>query len=293
MSLESLDQCPLCHEASFAEFLTCKDYTTTAEMFHVKQCSHCQFTVTSPRPTEKEAGKYYQSNDYISHSTTVQSFFDRIYLFVRHFTLKWKYELVSPYINNGALLDFGCGTGAFLTYCSNKGIKTSGIEPSEQARQHLTKLEVYPNWESLPEGKFDVITLWHVLEHIYPLHETIRFLKSRLSTTGTIFIAVPNRKSADAEHYQEYWAAYDVPRHIWHFSQENMRTLLDQAGLQLRETIPMKVDSYYVSLLSEKYKNHGSHSLSTITKAILNGYRSNDKARQTSNYSSLIYRITQ
>jgi 2-polyprenyl-3-methyl-5-hydroxy-6-metoxy-1,4-benzoquinol methylase len=292
MSLEHLDQCPVCGETSFTHFLTCKDFTTSGESFQVKHCANCQLAVTSPRPTEQQAGAYYHSDTYISHQTSSRSLLDRIYLIIRQFTIKWKFRLVSPYLKNGTLLDIGCGAGSFLTYCQERGFSVRGVEPSEQARTSLSHLNVSSDIRQVADGPFKVITLWHVLEHIYSLKETIHELNHQLEKDGTIFIAVPNRESADANHYREYWAAYDVPRHVWHFSKENIELLMKNAGLRVQEIIPMQLDAYYVCLLSEKYRNKGSHSPLTITRALLNGYRSNRAARTNMNYSSLIYRVT-
>jgi hypothetical protein len=290
MSLEEVITCPACTGQTFSPHLTGKDYTATGELFHVKQCTACGLLITSPRPTETNAGRYYQSSAYISHTGAATGLIDYIYLIVRRFTLNRKYRLVTNRNTHRKLLDYGSGTGAFLNYCIEKGIDAYGIEPSVIARDAHTK--VRESLDKLEVNEFDIITLWHVLEHVYTLDQTLDQLKQRLTKTGTIFIAVPNWQSSDAKHYGAEWAAYDVPRHIWHFSQASMKRLLTNKGLTLQAIIPMKLDSYYVSLLSEKNANGGNLSLLKIFHALKTALVSNVRAKKNLNYSSLIYVAT-
>lgn len=290
MSLEEVISCPICQGNQFTTLHTCKDYTSSGETFRVIQCKTCTFSITSPRPVESESGQYYQSSQYISHQTSAASAFDRIYLAARSFTLSWKYNLIRPYIT-GSLLDVGCGTGAFLQYCQKKGIHVTGVEPSD-ARLSIPGINTFKTLNEVSNQPFSVITLWHVLEHIYPLHETIHELRSHLIENGTIFIAVPNRLSLDAKTYANHWAAWDVPRHIWHFSEDNMKDLMQRSGLQVKEIIPMKLDAFYVSLLSERYLSNSKTPALRAIRGMYQGLRSNLAARKNGQYSSLIYRIT-
>lgn len=290
MKLEDLTSCPICQGNNFTTLHTCKDHTSSGELFPVKQCNTCSFVLTSPRPIESDSGRYYQSIQYISHQTTAKSLFDKIYLIVRSFTLRWKYKIIKPYIN-GPLLDVGCGTGSFLKYCQKQGVPVIGVEPSD-ARKSISGITTYKSLNDVPKQQYSIITLWHVLEHIYPLRETIHELTIKLGENGTIFIAVPNRISQDAKTYGEHWAAWDVPRHIWHFSEKNMRELMNECGLQVKEVIPMKMDAYYVALLSQRYLSAGKNTLLGTAHAIFRGLASNISARKTGQYSSLIYRIT-
>jgi 2-polyprenyl-3-methyl-5-hydroxy-6-metoxy-1,4-benzoquinol methylase len=290
MSLEELITCPACTGNTFIPHIIGKDHTATGELFHVKQCTTCGLLVTSPRPTETNAARYYQSTAYISHTGAAAGLIDYIYLIVRRFTLNWKYHLIRNRNPHGKLLDYGSGTGAFLNHCIDKGIDAYGIEPSVIARDAHTK--VAESLDKLEVNEFDVITLWHVLEHVYPLEQTLDQLKQRLAKTGTIFIAVPNWQSSDAKHYGAEWAAYDVPRHIWHFSQAAMKQLLTKKGFKLQAIIPMKLDAYYVSLLSEKNANHGKLSITRIVRALKTALISNVRAENDLNYSSLIYVAT-
>ncbi|HQQ95664.1 MAG TPA: class I SAM-dependent methyltransferase [Cyclobacteriaceae bacterium] len=290
MILEEVNSCPICQGNQFTTLHTSKDYTSSAELFTVKQCTGCSLVLTSPRPVESQASLYYQSSNYISHQAKAASFLDRIYHAARYFTLKWKYNLIRPYAQ-GSLLDVGCGTGAFLTYCQNKGIHVTGIEPSD-ARLSITGITTYKTLNEIPAQPFTVITLWHVLEHMYPLRESIQQLSNNLAHNGTIFIAVPNRLSLDAKTYDNNWAAWDVPRHIWHFSEDNMKDLMQRCGLQVKEITPMKLDAFYVALLSERYLGTSKIPAFQIIRALYQGLRSNLSARRTGQYSSLIYRIT-
>ncbi|MBL7873085.1 MAG: class I SAM-dependent methyltransferase [Cyclobacteriaceae bacterium] len=216
---------------------------------------------------------------------------DKIYIQARSITLKWKYELISKFKLHGKILDYGCGTGEFLHFMQVKNWKVSGVEPSEIAKHKATQItqsEILTDLNSTKD-KFDAITLWHVLEHVHDLNQKINDLINHLNDDGIIFIAVPNHESEDAKKYRSYWAGYDVPRHVWHFSQSNMKHLLNKHGLSLIKTEPMKLDSYYVSLLSEIYKNPNAMSLISMSRAFFSGLQSNRHARKTGSYSSLIY----
>lgn len=292
MAHELLRQCPVCTGSAFTPYLQVKDYTTSSEEFTLQQCSQCHFVLTNPRPDQASIGRYYLSDKYISHTGSRKTLFDRIYTLVRERALTTKYNLVSRYSTSGKILDYGCGTGEFLHTFQKRNWTIAGVEPSAIASAKATQLlgqAPVQNLEEVTSGQFDVITLWHVLEHVHTLHETLASLKNKLNPGGTIFIAVPNRESYDAFHYEKYWAAYDVPRHLWHFSKENMDQLLKNCGLKIASIEPMKFDSYYVSLLSEGYKNPSSPALLRWTKALRTGQVSNRKARRTMNYSSLIF----
>lgn len=286
-------ECPACSNKSFTSLLSCRDYTTSHETFHVKRCNNCGLGVTSPRPDPSSSSGYYESDQYISHSSRSRSPFDSIYLIIRRFTNNWKYRLVRPYLQQHGLLDYGCGTGSFLATVSKRRHPAAGIEPAPEARSQVSPdIPTAPSLAQLPHTQFDVITLWHVLEHVHSPGDTLRQLLATLTDRGVLFIAVPNRNSHDAAHYGPYWAAYDVPRHLWHFTPESMATFLQREGLQIQETIPMKLDAYYVSLLSERYLGTDALSPAGILKALWSGFTSNWRARADNRYSSLIFVVT-
>lgn len=289
--MTDITSCPTCGSKQFSDFHSCIDYTVSHETFKLRECTTCQMLITTPRPDDNDLGKYYQSKDYISHSNKAASLIDKIYLIARHYTLRKKLNLISNYKHQGTLLDYGCGTGEFINICKSNGWEIKGVEPSTTARAKASELTGEKITESIQDidSQHDVITLWHVLEHVPDLERTVDALYSRLKENGIIFIAVPNYKSFDAQHYKNYWAAYDVPRHLWHFDQNSMKELLTKKQFTLEKIVPMKLDSFYVSLLSEKYKNNQLSSVSGMIKAFLTGLKSNMKAKKNGNYSSLIY----
>lgn len=294
--MQSIEQCPICNGKLFTHYLTCRDYTVSHETFNLIHCETCQLIITSPRPENEVLSKYYLSEKYISHAKQSKSLFDKVYKISRLFTLRWKFELINDNIikesETPRLLDFGCGTGEFLQTCQRSQFYIKGVEPSDVARSNASsnvQEHVHKSLDTIQED-FDVVTLWHVLEHIPDLNNTISLLKQRLKKNGTMFIAVPNYQSKDGLVYKNEWAGYDVPRHLWHFTPQTMQRLLNNHSLTLHHTIPMKLDAYYVSMLSEKYKTKSSGVLS-LAKGFINGLLSNLRARKTNQYSSLIYVI--
>ena len=285
--LQQITNCPVCKGTDFAPFLTCKDYTVSQESFNIVSCKACNFKFTNPRPSDSEIGKYYKSEDYVSHSDTKKGLINRLYHAVRSRTLKQKLGLISSYVSRGTILDYGCGTGMFLKTCADAGWKSFGFEPDPDAKKLAEGkgLSVATSKDALAGNKYDIISLWHVLEHVTDLDQTLQFFSKNISDKGRLIIAVPNYTSADAKHYKEFWAGYDVPRHIYHFEINTLKKLLGNYGFSLEETRPMKFDSYYVSMLSEKYKT-GSMNYFT---AFLNGLKSNAAAKEPSLYSSVIY----
>jgi 2-polyprenyl-3-methyl-5-hydroxy-6-metoxy-1,4-benzoquinol methylase len=214
---------------------------------------------------------------------------DRLYRIARSYTLKWKQQLIASSAQEKTLLDYGCGTGSFLTHMKSKGWHVTGVEPSPDARAKASEHDtVYENMEGA-DGRYSIITLWHVLEHIHDLNKILIELGKRLEASGTIFIAVPNYKSADATHYKNHWAAYDVPRHLWHFDRQTMTQVLANAGLKVQKILPMTLDAYYVCLLSESYKDPNASTITKYFRALQQASNSNRAARNSGEYSSLIY----
>lgn len=294
--METLKNCPVCNNDKLKPFLSCIDYTVSRETFNVASCDACGFRFTNSRPNENEIGKYYQAEEYISHSGTNKGIVNKLYQIVRNYTITQKIKLINrltdPELASGNkknILDIGCGTGEFLNACKENGWQITGIEPSEVARKNAEeKYNIKPLSQEklfeINEKKFDAITLWHVLEHVYQLDKTIEQIAKILSDKGTLIIAVPNCNSFDAKKYGVYWAAWDLPRHIFHFRQKDIEALFRKYDFRLTEILPMKFDSYYVSLLSEKYKNKNTNLLS----GFWSGFLSNLSAKQNG-YSSQIY----
>ncbi len=288
--MKTISQCLVCGSTQYSPFLTCKDYTVSKENFTIVSCNDCGFKFTNPRPDDSVLGEYYKAEEYISHTNTRKGLVNKLYHLVRTRTLKKKLNLVRSYVSRGTILDYGCGTGMFLNVCKKAGWETYGMEPDDEARKIASEanLNLFSDKARIntyiTDKKFNVISLWHVLEHVTDMEETLSFFKNRLDKNGVLIIAVPNHVSFDATHYGEYWAAYDVPRHLHHFEKKTIKKLVEGKGFRLRETLPMKFDSYYVSLLSEKYKSQKTN----LLKAFFVGLRSNLTANHDS-YSSSIY----
>ncbi len=290
---ERLHKCPLCKSGNILNHVLVKDHAVSNKEFTLCRCGDCTLLFTNPRPTEEEIGPYYDFKEYYSHEDQVRSFTQWLYQKIRRSSIQRKVGLIDSLFNGGSLLDYGCGTGEFLQEAKRQQWKVRGIEPSDKARTqaiHKLPTDVVSTLDELPEEEaYEVITLFHVLEHIHHLRKTIKGLVNRLKSNSYMIIAVPNPESADATHYGSNWAGYDVPRHLYHFSHASMITFQEQFGLELICVEPLLYDSYYVSLLSEGYKNPKSSLVSRYLKAIVQGYRSNQKAKRPGTYSSNIF----
>ena len=272
-----------------------KDYTVSNEEFEVAECNDCTLRFTQDPPDAEAISAYYQSENYISHSDTSRGLVNNLYKIVRRRTLRQKRKLIEQVTGkkSGSLLDYGSGTGAFLNEMQKAGWNCTGLEPDSGARKIANDLYgvQLKDTNDLFQlgGVFDVITLWHVLEHVHDLHATMTQLKRLLAEKGTLLIAVPNYTSLDEKIFERYWAAYDVPRHLYHFSPESMNRLVRRHGLNIQAYKPMWFDSFYVSLLSSKYKNGKTNWLA----AVWSGLRSNLKAMSdVKKCSSVIYVIS-
>lgn len=285
--------CPVCNHPKTFFALQVKDFSVSGEYFNIRECRQCSARFTHQAPSSEKIGIYYESEDYISHSNTRKGIVNNLYHSVRHHTLSIKFRQIekSTGIKKGHHLDIGAGTGAFVQYMNQHGWKSQGIEPDPKARElavkyHQTHLSPAASFETLLPESFDAVSMWHVLEHVHDLYPYLHQIKNILKSRGIAFIAVPNYTSFDATKYGAFWAAYDVPRHLYHFSPTSMKWLLAEAGFQMLEMIPMWYDSFYISLLSEKYKN--GHS--SLPKGFINGALSDIKALvNKEKCSSLIY----
>ncbi|MFB6272407.1 MAG: class I SAM-dependent methyltransferase [Salinibacter sp.] len=260
--MDKLDHCPLCQSDHYRHFKTCRDHTVSGEDFDLVECDDCGFRFTNPRPSDDEIGQFYESEDYTPHQDTSRGLIDTLYRWVRLYTLRSKHRLISSLVADppGRLLDFGCGTGEFLDLCQSKGWMARGLEPDPEAQKVAAEkydltVEDPDHIQTLPADHFDVITLWHVLEHVPRLSDTIEELKRTLAPAGTLIVALPNCASLDAHYYDEHWAAYDVPRHLYHFRPPDVRRLFDRFDMRVTDIRPMRLDAFYVSLLSEQYQN--------------------------------------
>lgn len=269
-------------------FLKTRDFSVTQEEFELHLDSDLEMLVTHPQP--KDIALYYNSEGYISHTDSKTSFTDKLYHLAKQYSIKKKLQLIgNQVINPKTLLDFGAGTGDFLVAAKRKNFIIKGIEPNKRARVNAAQkgIPLYKDAKEIQNETFDVITLWHVLEHLPSLDSQVEQLKTLLDANGILVIAVPNYRSYDAKHYGSYWAAYDVPRHLWHFSKTSMVRLFDKHNMEVVSIKPMIFDSFYVSLLSEKYRGSKLH----LINSFFVGLWSNIKAYFSKEYSSLIYVI--
>ena len=274
-------------------YLKCKDYTVSGENYELMFNKDYEMLVTIPVP--ENLSSYYKREDYISHTDSKKTVIDKIYQTVKNITLKRKLRLINECLlhQNSIsrpeknILDIGAGTGDFLKVCKVNLWNVFGIEPDMEARNIAAKKGVllHKDVSHFTDKKFEIITLWHVLEHVENLEEYISTLEKLLSKNGTLIIAVPNYKSYDAKYYSKFWAAFDVPRHLWHFSETSISKLFAPVNLTVEKTLPMRFDAYYISLLSEKYKYGSMKPIS----ALFRGFVSNIKAIKSKQYSSLIY----
>lgn len=267
-------------------FLKTKDFAVSGEEFELMLDMELNMLHTYPKPENLDS--YYNSETYISHTDSADNLVDKLYQYIKKYNLKRKVSLINKYTDtNKTLLDIGAGTGSFLESAKQNGWNVYGIEPGKKARDLAKKkgLKLKESLDLLEKRRFQVITLWHVLEHLPDLESQIKKITSLLEKDGTLIIAVPNFQSYDARYYKEYWAAYDVPRHLSHFSQQSIRKLFSKNGMKLEKISPMIFDSFYVSLLSEKFK-YGKRN---ILKAFIIGLKSNIRAWKTKEYSSLLY----
>lgn len=255
---EILQECPSCGHKSFTDHITSKDYTYSQKDFHIQKCSNCNLLFTNPRPSISSIGEYYDNPDYVSHTDTKQGLLFKIYGAIKSYSLRRKRAFLESELVDKTLLDYGAGSGDFSNELATNDWKVFAFEPDAKARLMIQKkndsIELVSNLSEIPNQSVNAITLWHVLEHVHDLTATLREFKRILKPSGTLIVAVPNHTSLDAQFYQEDWAAYDVPRHLYHFNPETLNPLIERIGFTLSEMKPMWFDSTYVSLLSEKNK---------------------------------------
>jgi 2-polyprenyl-3-methyl-5-hydroxy-6-metoxy-1,4-benzoquinol methylase len=255
------NSCPICSGTTLTHYLTCTDHLVSRKEFELLRCSSCGFILTSAPPDETHIGAFYESDEYISHSDSGKTFLDKVYREVRKIMLSRKRRLVirNTIKQTGKILDFGCGTGHFLNEMKRAGWDATGVEVNKKARDHAASgfgLEVFPPEavRSLPDNEYDCITLWHVLEHINEPSDHFSEIKRLLKPGGAVLVALPNSDSFDALHYGNVWAAFDVPRHLWHFNPSTFSKFAAKAGFTITSLKILPFDVFYISILSEKHK---------------------------------------
>ncbi len=293
--MNTISVCAVCNSTELHPYLEVRDFFLTGEPYRILTCKHCGCGLTDPQPGPDEVGRYYRSEAYISHSASQKGILNKLYLLARNVTLQRKYKLVKAFSgrSSGSILDVGCGSGELLHYFQERSWQTRGIEPDESTRRgagqkyHL-QIEGSESLAGIPSRSQHVISFWHSLEHIADLHGILAQVKRIVRPDGVLMIAVPNYTSLDAACYGPHWAAWDTPRHLYHFTPRALDHLVRHHGMKIQQTLPMKLDAYYVSMLSERYR----HGWVNYPRAFWNGWRSNLHARSHKNAcSSLIYVI--
>lgn len=289
--MEQVNKCINCDCQDFTSVFSLRDYFYTEETFTIQQCTNCGLRITNPRPEEKALSAYYKTENYLSHSDRNETLFDKMYHFIQKYNLNYKRKLIEKFHTSGRIIDIGCGTGAFLGQFDKSRWIRQGFEPDAETREIAkTTYDIEVNdisvLSNLVDIKAEVITLWHVLEHITTINEELEKIKSLLADNGILVIAVPMSNSYDANYYGKYWAAYDAPRHLYHFTKGTIEQLLTKHGFTLVEKYPMRFDAFYISLLSEKYKKTSF----PLLRAIVQGLTSNLAAKtENGTYSSMIF----
>lgn len=284
------NKCPWCGSEKAQINLWLKDEFLTKEDFHICECLNCGLLYTMPRPDKEKIGAYYKSEAYYSHQENKNGFIPKVYERVKSINLKYKYRLATSGMHPGKMLDIGCGVGDFLHTAEMHGWECIGVEPSEDAKAIAQKrmkgtIITSEELESFSDGAFDVITMWHVLEHVDDLRWQVAQLQRLVKPSGRVVIAVPNYKSYDGQYYKEHWAAYDVPRHLNHFNRITLSKIFKTSGLELVKMDKLKWDAYYISYLSEQYRHHSL----PLVRGLYRGFISNCKARRSGEWSSLVY----
>ncbi|MEI7492365.1 MAG: class I SAM-dependent methyltransferase [Bacteroidota bacterium] len=289
--MELLNNCPSCNSTWLKLSLKSQDYFLSQEEFEIAECNNCGLRFTNPRPDIQNSIRYYDSTEYISHDTSKKELLTLVYTYARKFMLKKKFSVVNRFIKGKNILDIGCGTGEFLNYCKEQKLNAFGVELNRKPREAAAanySLDVREKiTDFAPKNlKFDCITLWHVLEHIHDLNESMEAINKFLAPGGVLIIALPNCNSWDALKYGKFWAAYDLPRHLYHFNKTSFQYFARLHQMKIVKTLPQILDSFYISLLSEKYKSRKSN----LSRAFVNGAISNSKAKNPeTGYSSHIY----
>lgn len=257
-----MDTCLVCEQKNFENLVNSKDFCVSQEDFSIAKCSTCGFAYTVNAPDQNHIGRYYEHEDYVSHTDTKEGLFFTIYHKVRSFMLGQKMDYLKKHTSLKRALDIGAGTAYFVNYLKAHGVEAIGFEPDKEARLQAKKnfqLELKASLEEILASKeqFDAISLWHVLEHVHDLSAYFEHFKALLNTNGVLAIAVPNYTSYDAKFYGKYWAAYDLPKHLWHFSPQSLKELAQNQGFMHIQSYGMPFDPFYIALLSEGHKKSG------------------------------------
>ncbi len=286
----TITKCQICNNKVFEPLFSTKDYFFTGETFSVSQCAECGFVFTNPIPDKDKISEYYKTDKYLSHDTSGNGLMGNLYKVIRGFNLKNKSRLISKYKAKGRILDIGSGTGEFLNYMKKKQYEVMGIEPEQKARDFAIDnygLDIKDGSfiTKLPDKKFDLISMWHVLEHVYDINSRLKQIYELLYKDGFLINALPMIDSPDSKKFGKYWAGLDVPRHLHHFSSSTFGLLAQNNGFDIIDKYPMKFDAYFLSLLSHQAKKN----MLAPIRGFFDGFIANLLADKNKNYSSMIF----
>lgn len=249
--------CIVCGESKSSKFYeSVQNRLNIEESFKIAECENCGFKFLNPRPNINSIEKYYDVEKYHPHKISEESLVDKIYLKVRNINISTKKKLLnklSP--QDKTLLDIGCGTGEFLEAMRNDSWTVTGIETAKEARDMANRdgIKVYDNLNNIGQ-QFNIITMWHVLEHIHDVPKLMDNLNRLLTENGYLIIAVPNIDSTDAKFYKENWIALDTPRHLYHFTPKDISALFNKHNFEVKQiTNRLFFDVWYNALLSAQH----------------------------------------
>ncbi len=237
----------------FKHFLSVQDHFLTQENFDLYRDESAGVLKTVPQPENIES--YYESEDYLSHDDSQDSFFAKCYQFAKIWNLRSKKSLIGKYAVDGKILDIGAGVGDVVGVLKKSGYDAIGYEPSKKARLFAARkgIELLDQTDSILPNSIKVISMYHVLEHVPDYKKQIDLIYNWLQEDGYLILALPNYNSFDAKWFKSYWAGYDVPRHLFHFNKLAVGNVF-QNKFKLISTKPMWFDSLYVSILSARYQ---------------------------------------
>lgn len=283
-------KCPWCESQKTQIHLWVKDEFLSKEDFQIHECHNCGLLFTEPRPSKDKIGEYYKSEEYYSHQENKKGVIPNLYECIKRINLKRKWQMATKNRQTGKVLDIGCGVGDFIHIMEEKGWETTGIEPSEDAKKIArkrvkAKILAPEDIDKLNDESQDLITMWHVLEHVDDLKTEVHHLHRLLKKGGRLVLALPNFQSFDAQYYKQFWAAYDVPRHLNHFCKRSITKIFSNSGLKLKTTDKLFWDAYYISFMSEQYQGHNL----ALIRGAIRGLQSNLKATKSGEWSSLVY----
>ena len=270
----SINRCPVCGHSSFKHFLNVPDWLVSKEVFELQQCEQCQFVFTANAPLEKDAGPYYNSEEYVEHSDTSSGLIYSVYHVARRAMLHYKYIKIKRLHAGKKLLDVGSGSGYFLNFMKKKGYNVTGVEISKKAVALCKKnfgIKAHSPSEFLEEKldtDYDIISLWHVFEHVYSYDAYFELFSKSLNNNGYLILALPNCDSQDARMNKSYWGAYDTPRHIWHFTSKTIELFAMGRGFKMIKKHRMPLDPFFNVMVSDSYKDKFTFLPLTLLKGL-------------------------